>query len=36
QWSAAIAAGAPVVPDRGVTEVEPDTQTALAVLPWLR
>jgi hypothetical protein len=36
QWSAAIAAGAPVVHDGGFTEVEPDTQTALAVLPWLR
>jgi peptidyl-tRNA hydrolase len=36
RWGAAIAAGAPVVHDGGFTEVEPDTQTALAVLPWLR
>ncbi|MDT4970272.1 MAG: hypothetical protein QOG22_415, partial [Pseudonocardiales bacterium] len=36
QWSAALRAGASVVHDGGFTEVEPDTQTALAVLPWLR
>jgi hypothetical protein len=36
QWAAAIVAGASVVHDGGFTEVEPDTQTALAVLPWLR
>jgi peptidyl-tRNA hydrolase len=35
QWSAAIESGAPVVHDGGFTEVEPDTQTALAQLPWL-
>jgi peptidyl-tRNA hydrolase len=35
QWTAALAAGAPVVHDGGFTEVEPNTQTALAVLPWL-
>lgn len=34
QWSAALRAGAPVVHDGGFTEVEPDTQTALALLPW--
>jgi peptidyl-tRNA hydrolase len=34
QWTAAIDAGAPVVHDGGFTEVEPDTQTALVVLPW--
>jgi peptidyl-tRNA hydrolase len=33
-WAAALAAGAPVVHDAGFTEVEPDSQTALAVLPW--
>ena len=35
QWRDAVAAGAPVVHDGGFTEVEPDSQTALAVLPWL-
>jgi peptidyl-tRNA hydrolase len=35
EWAAALAARAPVVHDGGFTEVEPDTQTALAVLPWL-
>lgn len=35
EWSAALRGGAPVVHDGGFTEVEPDTQTALAVLPWL-
>ena len=34
QWAAALQAGAPVVHDGGFTEVEPDTETALAVLPW--
>jgi peptidyl-tRNA hydrolase len=34
QWAEAVRAGAPVVHDGGFTEVEPDTQTALAVLPW--
>jgi peptidyl-tRNA hydrolase len=33
QWSTAVRAGAPVVHDGGFTEVEPDTQTALVVLP---
>lgn len=36
QWAAALDSGAPVVHDGGFTEVAPDTQTALAVLPWLR
>ncbi|MDT4956467.1 MAG: hypothetical protein QOD31_266 [Pseudonocardiales bacterium] len=36
QWATALREGAPVVHDGGFTEVEPDTQTALAVLPWLR
>ncbi len=36
QWAAAIQAGAPVVHDGGFTEVEPNTQTAAAVLQWLR
>ncbi len=35
QWTLAVAAGAPVVHDAGFTEVEPNAQTALAVLPWL-
>lgn len=35
QWRDALARGAPVVHDGGFTEVEPDTQTAAAVLPWL-
>ncbi len=35
QWAKALAGGAPVVHDAGFTEVEPDTQTALAQLPWL-
>jgi len=35
QWSAAVRAGSPVVHDGGFTEVDPDTQTALALLPWL-
>jgi len=35
RWSAALRAGAPVVHDGGFTEVEPDTQTALTLLPWL-
>jgi peptidyl-tRNA hydrolase len=34
QWSAAVRRGAPVVHDGGFTEVQPDTQTALAALPW--
>jgi peptidyl-tRNA hydrolase len=34
-WRTALAAGSPVVHDGGFTEVEPNTQTALAVLPWL-
>lgn len=34
-WTRALAAGAPVVHDGGFTEVEPGSQTALAVLPWL-
>jgi peptidyl-tRNA hydrolase len=34
-WAAALRSGAPVVHDGGFTEVEPDTQTALTVLPWL-
>ncbi|PZS25111.1 MAG: peptidyl-tRNA hydrolase [Pseudonocardiales bacterium] len=35
QWAEAVRGGAPVVHDGGFTEVEPNTQTALAVLPWL-
>ncbi|MDQ2748191.1 MAG: peptidyl-tRNA hydrolase [Pseudonocardiales bacterium] len=35
QWVAALQAGVPVVHDGGFTEVEPNTQTAAAVLPWL-
>jgi peptidyl-tRNA hydrolase len=35
QWAAALRSGAPVVHDGGFTEVEPDTQTAAALLPWL-
>jgi peptidyl-tRNA hydrolase len=35
QWAEAVRSGAPVVHDGGFTEVEPDTQTALALLPWL-
>lgn len=35
RWAAALAAGAPVVHDAGFTEIEPDSQTAAAVLPWL-
>jgi peptidyl-tRNA hydrolase len=31
QWAAAVRAGAPVVHDGGVTEVEPDTQTAVFI-----
>jgi hypothetical protein len=33
QWQAAVEAGAPVVHDAGFTEVEPDSQTALVILP---
>jgi peptidyl-tRNA hydrolase len=33
QWRAALGAGAPVVHDAGFTEVEPDSKTALIVLP---
>lgn len=35
QWADAVQQGMPVVHDGGFTEVEPDTQTAAAVLPWL-
>jgi peptidyl-tRNA hydrolase len=35
QWKSALQQGAPVVHDAGFTEVAADTQTALAVLPWL-
>jgi peptidyl-tRNA hydrolase len=34
QWQRAVRAGAPVVHDAGFTEVEPNSQTALARLPW--
>ena len=34
QWAEAVRRGMPVVHDGGFTEVEPGTQTALAVLPW--
>ncbi|MDP9116821.1 MAG: peptidyl-tRNA hydrolase [Actinomycetota bacterium] len=33
-WASAVEAGAPVVRDGGFTEVEPDSETALVVLPW--
>ena len=36
QWRDAVAQGVPVVHDGGFTEVEPDTQTAAALLPWDR
>lgn len=35
-WRRALAAGVPVVHDAGFTEVTPGSQTAAAVLPWLR
>lgn len=35
QWTDVLHRGVPVVHDGGFTEVEPDTQTAAAVLPWL-
>lgn len=34
RWAAELAADAPVVHDGGFTEVEPNTRTALIVLPW--
>jgi peptidyl-tRNA hydrolase len=34
EWATALRNGAPVVHDGGFTEVEPDTETALALLPW--
>jgi peptidyl-tRNA hydrolase len=34
-WRRALEAGAPVVEDGGLTEVEPGTRTAVAMLPWL-
>lgn len=35
RWADALCSGAPIVLDAGFTEVELDTQTALALLPWL-
>jgi peptidyl-tRNA hydrolase len=34
QWAAGLAAGAPVVVDAGFTEIAPNSQTALTILPW--
>jgi peptidyl-tRNA hydrolase len=34
-WRRLVASGAPVVHDAGFTEVAPDTETAVADLPWL-